>query len=139
MSGVPPKQKRKKVLNHLLELDGIGETQINSLEIFFSNSNNLNNVYNLIKELSVADFKTSESGIFYGKTIMFTGGLSKMSRAEAKALVEKEGGKILGMPSKKLDYLVVGDSKPTIKKVDKAKHLNIKILDENSWYDLLNR
>ena len=40
---------------------------------------------------------------------MFTGGLIKMSRAEAKALVEKEGGKILGTPSKKLDYLVVGD------------------------------
>ena len=70
---------------------------------------------------------------------MFTGGLSKMSRAEAKALVEKEGGKILGTASKKLDYLVVGDSKPTTKKVEKAKQLNIKILDENSWYSLLNR
>ena len=70
---------------------------------------------------------------------MFTGGLSKMSRAEAKALVEKEGGKILGIPSKKLDYLVVGDSKPTTKKVEKAKQLNIKIIDENSWYGLLNR
>jgi len=131
--------KRKKILNHLLELDGIGETQINSLETFFSNSNNLNTVSNLIKELNITDFKTSKSGIFYGKTIMFTGGLSKMSRAEAKALVEKEGGKILGTASKKLDYLVVGDSKPTNKKVDKAKQLNIKILDENSWYGLLNR
>ena len=70
---------------------------------------------------------------------MFTGGLSKMSRAEAKALVEKEGGKILGAASKKLDYLVVGDSKPISKKVEKAKQLNIKILDENSWYGLLNR
>ena len=70
---------------------------------------------------------------------MFTGGLSKMSRAEAKALVEKEGGKILGTASKKLDYLVVGDSKPTFKKVERAKQLNIKILDENSWYGLLNR
>ena len=70
---------------------------------------------------------------------MFTGGLSKMSRAEAKALVEKEGGKILGTPSKKLNYLIVGDSKPTPKKVEKAKQLNIKILDENSWYSLLNR
>ena len=131
--------KRKKILNQLLELDGIGETQINSLETFFSNSNNLNTVSNLIKELNIVDFKTSKSGIFYGKTIMFTGGLSKMSRAEAKALVEKEGGKILGAASKKLDYLVVGDSKPTTKKVDKAKQLNIKILDENSWYGLLNR
>ena len=132
-------EKRKKILNYLLELDGIGETQINSLEKFFSHSTNLNSVSNLIKELNVTDFKTSKSGIFYGKTIMFTGGLSKMSRAEAKALVEKEGGKILGTTSKKLDYLVVGDSKPTSKKVERAKQLNIKILDENSWYGLLNR
>ena len=132
-------KKEKKNLNYLLELDGIGETQVKSLEIFFSNSSNLNTVSNLIKELNVTDFKTSKSGIFYGKTIMFTGGLNKMSRAEAKALVEKEGGKILGATSKKLDYLVVGDSKPTPKKVEKAKQLNIKILDENSWYGLLNR
>jgi len=132
-------EKRKKILNYLLELDGIGETQINSLETFFSHSTNLNSVSNLIKELNVTDFKTSKSGIFYGKTIMFTGGLSEMSRGEAKALVEKEGGKILGTTSKKLDYLVVGDSKPTLKKVEKAKKLNIKILDENSWYGLLNR
>jgi len=132
-------KKRKKILNYLLELDGIGETQIKSLETFFSNSSNLNTVSNLIKELSVMDFRISKSGIFYGKTIMFTGGLSKMSRAEAKALVEKEGGKILGSPSRKLDYLVVGDSKPTTKKVEKAKQLNIKILNENNWYNLLNR
>jgi len=133
------KEKRKKILNHLLELDGIGKTQINSLETYFSNSNNLKTIYNLIKKLDVVSFKTSKSGIFYGKTIMFTGGLSRMSRAEAKALVEKEGGKILGTPSKKLDYLVVGDVKPTPKKVDRAKQLSIKILDENSWYSLLNR
>ncbi len=133
------KEKRKKILNYLLELDGIGKTQINSLETFFSNSNNLKTVSNLVKEIDVTDFKTSKSGVFYGKTIMFTGGLSKMSRAEAKALVEKEGGKILGTTSKKLDYLVVGESKPTSKKIERAKQLNIKILDENSWYSLLNR
>ena len=132
-------KKRKKILNYLLELDGIGETQVKSLEKFFSSSSNLNTVSNLIKELNVTDLKASKSGIFYGKTIMFTGGLSKMSRAEAKALVEKEGGKILGVVSKKLDYLVVGDTKPTPKKVERAKQLNIKILDENNWYDLLNR
>ena len=132
-------EKREKILNLLLELDGIGETQINSLKIFFSNLNNLNNLVNLIKELNITDYKTNKTGIFYGKTIMFTGGLAKMSRAEAKALVEKEGGKILGSTSKKLDYLVVGDLKPTAKKVEKAKKMNIEILDENSWYTLLNR
>jgi DNA ligase (NAD+) len=132
-------EKRKKVLDYLLELDGIGETQVNSLDTFFSNSNNLNAVTNLIKELKVTDFKISKSGIFYGKTVMFTGSLSKMSRAEAKTLVEKEGGKILGTTSKKLNYLVVGDSKSTTKKVEKAKQLNVEILNEKSWYELLNR
>ena len=70
---------------------------------------------------------------------MFTGGLNKMSRAEAKVLVEKEAGKILSSVSKKLDYLVAGDSNPTLKKIEKAKQLNIKILDENTLYGLLNR
>ena len=131
--------KRKKILNYLLELDSIGITQINALDAFFLNSTNLNVVSNLVKKLNVTDFKTIESGIFSGKTIMFTGGLSKMSRSEAKSLVESEGGKIIGTTSQKLDYLVVGSSKPTQKKVDKAKQLNIKILDENSWHGLLNR
>ena len=130
--------KRKKILNYLLELDSIGITQINALDAFFLNSTNLNVVSNLVKKLNVTDFKTIESGIFSGKTIMFTGGLSKMSRSEAKSLVENEGGKIIGTTSQKLDYLVVGSSKPTQKKVEKAKQLNIKILDENSWYGLLN-
>ena len=120
-------------------MDGIGETQIKSLEVFFSNDNNLSYVSNIINELKIIDYKTNKSGIFYGKTIMFTGGLSKMSRAEAKAVVEKEGGKILGTASKKLSYLIVGDSKPTIKKVEKAKQLKIKIIAENDWYSLLNR
>ena len=104
-----------------------------------ANSGNLNAVSNLINKLNVTEFKIGKSGIFYGKTIMFTGGLSKMSRAEAKTLVEKEGGKILGTTSNKLDYLVVGDSKPTFKKIEKAKQLNIKIINENRWYNLLNR
>ena len=62
-----------------------------------------------------------------------------MSRAEAKALVEKEGGKILGTVSKKLDFLVVGNSKPISKKIERAKLLNVKVLDENEWYGLSDR
>ena len=54
---------------------------------------------------------------------MFTGGFEKMSRSEAKALAEEHGAKILGTVSKKLNYLVVGNSKPTKKKIDKAKEL----------------
>ena len=53
-----------------------------------------------------------------------------VSRSEAKTIVENNGGKVLGSISKKLDYLVVGNSKPTMKKVDLAKKLKVKIIFE---------
>ena len=49
---------------------------------------------------------------------MFTGGFEKMSRSEAKSLVESNGGKVLGTISKKLDILIIGNSKPTKKKIE---------------------
>ena len=52
---------------------------------------------------------------------MFTGGFKTMSRSEAKSIAENKGGKVLGSISKKLDFLVVGDSKPTKKKLIKQK------------------
>ena len=69
---------------------------------------------------------------------MFTGGFKKMSRSEAKAIAENNGGKVLGSVSKKLDYLVVGESKPTVKKINQAKELNIKIILEKEWNKMLN-
>tara|TARA_A100000164_G_C21761183_1_gene701658 strand:- start:775 stop:987 length:213 start_codon:yes stop_codon:yes gene_type:complete len=69
---------------------------------------------------------------------MFTGGFEKMSRSEAKSLAEEHGGKVLGNISKKLDILVVGNVKPTKKKIEKAKGLKIKIVSEEEWYDFLN-
>ena len=70
---------------------------------------------------------------------MFTGGFENMSRSEAKSLVEDNGGKVLGSISKKLDILVVGNSKPTKRKLDQAKELNIKIIFEKEWNKILNR
>ena len=69
---------------------------------------------------------------------MFTGGFEKMSRSEAKSLVENNGGKVLGTISKKLDILVIGNSKPIKKKIENAKKLNIKIIKENEWYKILD-
>ena len=69
---------------------------------------------------------------------MFTGGFEKISRSEAKSLVEKNGGKVLGSVSKKLNILVVGNSKPTKKKIEKAKEFKIKIIEEKDWYKLVN-
>ena len=69
---------------------------------------------------------------------MFTGGFEKMSRSEAKTLTENLGGKVLGSISKKLDILVVGESKPTKKKISLAKELKIKIISEKEWNKILN-
>ena len=85
------------------------------------------------------DFKIlNKKGKFSNKKIMFTGGFEKMSRSEAKSLAEEHGGKVLGNISKKLDILVVGNVKPTKKKIEKAKGLKIKIVSEEEWYDFLN-
>ncbi|MCI5053729.1 MAG: NAD-dependent DNA ligase LigA [Pelagibacteraceae bacterium] len=129
---------KKNIFKELLELDGIGETQINSLKNFFSNNTNKKVFEELIKNLSISDFIIQSKGKFINKTFMFTGGMEKMSRSEAKQIVENEGGKVLGSPSKKLDYLVTGDSKPTVKKINQAKDLGIKILKEKDWYKLIN-
>ena len=80
----------------------------------------------------------NKKGKFSNKHLMFTGGFKKISRSEAKSLTEDNGGKVLGTISKKLDMLVVGESKPTKKKIEKAKELKIKIMSEKDWYKLLN-
>ncbi len=132
-------QNRKKILENLIDLDGIGETQIDSIDSFFSNRNNIEIVSQLTNKLKILGFKTkNKKGKFSNKTIMFTGGFEKMSRSEAKSLVENNGGKVLGTISKKLDILVIGNSKPTKRKVENAKQLNIKIIQEKEWYKILD-
>ena len=126
-------------MSYLGDLDGIGETQIKSIDNFFLSEKNLSVVQSLIEVLKIEDFKIlNKKGKFSNKNLMFTGGFKKMSRSEAKTLTEDNGGKVLGTISKKLDLLVVGESKPTKKKIIKAKELKIKIIYEREWYKLLN-
>ena len=131
--------KRKKILENLVELDGIGKTQIDSINNFFLNNTNVEIVKKLIAKLKIKDFiSKNKKGKFSNKIVMFTGGFEKMSRSEAKSLVENNGGKISGTVSKKLDILVIGNSKPTKRKIESAKKLNIKIVKEIEWYKILN-
>jgi len=133
-------KKRKDILTNLEDLDGIGDTQIKSIEDFFSNKKNSQIIQSLMLVLDIKNFqKTNRTGKLSNKNIMFTGGFEKMSRSEAKALAEENGAKILGSVSKKLNYLVIGNSKPTKKKIEKAKELKVDLMNEESWYDLLNR
>ena len=124
---------------NLVDLDGIGETQIDSINNFFSNKTNVKIVKNLLDKLIIENYILKNvEGKFSNKKLMFTGGFKNMSRSEAKIVAENNGGKVLGSISKKLDYLVVGDSKPTKRKIDQAKQLNIQILLEKDWNKILN-
>ena len=129
----------KNLLKNINELDGIGSAQLKSLEEFFSNKSNRETILSLTKHLKIVNSKVlNKNGKLRGKKIMFTGGFNKISRPEAKSLVEENGGKVLSVISKKLDILVTGNNKATQSKIKKAKELNINIISENDWYKFLN-
>ena len=125
--------KEKKNIEELSNIDGIGETQISSLKNFFKNKLNLKVVSSLSEILTFEKnvIKKTE-GIFSNKILMFTGKLNNISRAEAKSIVENNGGKIVSNVSKKLDYLVAGE-KPTSRKVKMANDLKVKILNQKDF------
>ena len=128
---------KKSNFDDLMNIDGIGETQINSIKNFFNNDTNLKVLKNLDELLEVKDAETPKvDGSLNNKTFMFTGKLSNMSRSEAKFLIEQNSGSIVSNVTKKLDYLIIGE-KPTNRKVDAAKNLGVKILDQSSWLKML--
>ena len=127
----------KKNINQLLNIDGIGETQIQSIEKFIKNKVNINIINKLNEVLTIKKIEINKNGKLKNKTFMFTGKLKDISRAEAKSLIEKNSGKILSSVNKKLDYLIVGE-KPTTKKVIQAKELKINIIKFEEFKKMLN-
>ncbi len=127
------KLKDENKIKELSNIDGIGETQINSLKNFFKNKTNLEVIISLGKILTFEKniYKKNE-GVFSNKILMFTGKLSNISRAEAKSIVENNGGKIVSNVSKKLDFLIAGE-KPTTRKIKLANELKVKILDQTDF------
>ena len=131
------KLKDQKNIEDLSNIDGIGETQIASLKNFFKNKLNLKVILSLSKILTFEKNVIKKmAGVFSNKILMFTGKLNNISRAEAKSIVESNGGKIVSNVSKKLDYLVVGE-KPTSRKVKMANDLKIKILNQTDFDKIL--
>ncbi len=127
----------EKKFNSLLNIDGIGETQIRSLEKFFKNYINLKVFEELKNLMKIKNLEISDKGKLKNKTFMFTGKLSELSRSEAKDLIEKNAGKILSTVNKNLNFLIIGQN-PTKKKVEQAKKLKIKVIDQKEWLKILN-
>mgnify|MGYP001354443873 CR=1 FL=1 len=128
----------EKNLEDLLNIDGIGETQINSIKNFFLNSENLKVINELNKVLRINNAKDDKkNGSLANKTFMITGKLDGISRAEAKSLIEQNSGSIVSNVSKKLNYLIIGE-KPTKRKIENAKELKIKVISQSEWLKMLN-
>ena len=133
------KLSENKNIDNLSNIDGIGSTQIMSIKNFFLNKTNLKVLFQLKKKLSIKDVVIINSdGLLKNKNFMLTGKLNGISRAEAKALIEKNSGKIINNVNKKLNYLIIGE-KPTIKKVNLAKELGIEVINQKDWLRMLNK
>ncbi|MDC0043612.1 NAD-dependent DNA ligase LigA [Candidatus Pelagibacter sp.] len=128
-----------KNMDDLVNIDGIGETQIKSIKNFFMNKTNLSVLSELKKLLNIVSVvQINKKGPLKDKLFMLTGKLDGMSRAEAKSIIEQNSGKIASNVSKKLDYLIIGE-KPTTKKINQAKELNISIITQEEWIAILNK
>ena len=128
----------KQSLNDILNIDGIGETQLKSVNNFFNNEVNLNILEELQKVLIIRNAANKDkNGLLKEKTFMVTGKLNGISRAEAKSLIEENSGTSVSTVSKKLNYLIIGE-KPTKRKVDMAKELEITILNQSQFLKMLN-
>ena len=123
----------------LLNIDGIGETQVNSIKNFFSNITNLKVLNELEKDLNVNNaIVNKKEGKLKGKTFLVTGKLNGISRAEVKSLIEENSGTTVSTVSNKLNYLITGE-KPTKRKVDSARELKIKIINQEEFLQMLNK
>lgn len=124
----------------LLTLEDIGPKVVGSIVEFFRNQDNIHMLQRL-EQLGVSLVNTKSAapveGNLSGQTFLFTGTLSKLKRADAEAMVETHGGKLLGSVSSKLNYLVVGEEAGS--KLEKAKKINtVRILSEDEFIALIN-
>lgn len=121
----------------LVQIPDIGETTARDIVNFFSNEENqkiLNRLsdYGLKMEMEKEDTTDKLAGL----TIVVTGTLPTLGRAEAKALIEKNGGKCTGSVSRKTSYLVAGEAAGS--KLEKAQALGVPVIDEAGLLAMLS-
>ena len=124
--------------DELLQVEGVGPQVAGSIQEFCQNPKNLA----LLQQLLAAGVQPQglakpQTTPLTGKTFVFTGGLEKFSREEAKALITAQGGKVASSVSAKTDYVVVGQEPGS--KFTKAKELGLSIVDEAGFENLVGR
>ena len=121
----------------LINIDGVGEVMARSLVAAFHQDGERKLIDRLTEKLTIQDAvmpRQSDSPVA-GKTIVFTGTLEKMTRAEAKARAEALGAKVAGSVSARTDLVVAGPGAGS--KARKARELGVEIIDEDGWLRLI--
>jgi len=118
-------------------IDGIGQVVADAIVEFFAEDHNIEAVDALLEQIEVKPFEggaAAETPVS-GKTVVFTGTLEKLTRAEAKAMAERLGAKVSGSVSSKTDYLVAGPGAGS--KLKNAQELGVEVLSEDDWLVLV--
>jgi DNA ligase (NAD+) len=131
----------KATFDDFVAIEGVGPIVAKSISIFFNEEENRKTVNRLLESgveiLYETGNKSSGSSVIAGKTFVLTGALDSMTRDEARDLIEKAGGKVVGSVTGNTDYVVAG-YKPG-SKIDKANKLGIKIIDEETFKKIIDK
>ncbi|MEL6426721.1 MAG: NAD-dependent DNA ligase LigA, partial [Pseudomonadota bacterium] len=121
----------------LVDIDGVGDVMARAIVDFFVEPVAREALDRLIAHLDIeaVEAPATEGSPVAGKTVVFTGTLEKMTRAEAKARAEALGAKVAGSVSKKTDLVIAGPGAGS--KAKKAEELGIDILTEDDWLALI--
>jgi DNA ligase (NAD+) len=122
----------------LTSIGGIGEVVANAVVEFFKEAHNEEMLEALLAEVTPEPVEAAAStSPVAGKTVVFTGSLEQMTRDEAKAMAERLGAKVAGSVSKRTDIVVAGPGAGS--KLEKARELDLQVMDEDGWFELVGR
>ena len=131
------KGKDTEAFKELDSIEGIGEVVAEAIADFFAEPHNVRVVDDLLDEVRPEQLEAVDtSSAVAGKTVVFTGALERMTRDEAKARAVRLGAKVAGSVSKKTDYVIAGSGTETKSKLNKARELGVKVIDEDEWLRL---
>lgn len=123
----------------LVGIDGVGDVVADALVEFFNEARNREVIDALLAEVTPQEAAAivADGSPVAGKTLVFTGTLEKMSRAEAKARAEAMGAKVSGSVSARTDLLIAGPGAGS--KLKKAESLGVEVIDEDAWIEMASQ
>lgn len=125
----------------LVEIQGVGEIIAGFFEDYFKKEENNRMINDLLKEIHFESIEVKkEEQKLQGLNFVITGSVMQFAnRNEVKALIEEKGGKVTGSVTSKTNYLINNDTTSTSSKNKKAKELNIPIITEQEFIDMLSK